>query len=274
MEREVLIECCGSGSQKRLGIGGIVGAIVNEPYCPETRASRRSDLNYLPVTVALSVRDERATPLRRTIPRVLNQIDLVRYVGDAVLDDNISLHFGVAWPERIQHGETELVVRDSCPLLAVSLEWSTDEQRLFLCPRRHRVRWGKQRGGSSRENPDQILVQISIRRQPRHPHDNRGRTRHHPESGFHGVPPPQNADRCVLRVGTSQVGACDARSMAHCGSNESQGPHKPFSFPLSVSGTRSSIDDTGGILGRFSLPSIVRAGHAAFPPPTVLLEVT
>jgi len=70
------------------------------------------------------------------------------------------------------------------------------------------------------------------------------------------------------------VGACDARSMAHCGSKESQGPHKPFSFPQREWGLGLQSMTPGGILGRFSLPSIVRAGHAAFPPPTVLLEVT
>jgi len=50
MEREVLIECCGKWfAQKRLGIGGIVGAIVNEPYCPETRASGARILTTCPL---------------------------------------------------------------------------------------------------------------------------------------------------------------------------------------------------------------------------------
>ena len=139
MEREVLIEYCRNGSQKGFGVGGKVGTIIDEARYPEVRASRRSDLNYLSVTVALIVRDDGATRTRRTISRVLMQIDLVRYIVDTIFDDNISLHFRVAEPGRIQHDETELAIRDSCPARARSSERSTGVQRLFRCPRRHRV---------------------------------------------------------------------------------------------------------------------------------------
>jgi len=61
MEREVLVERYSNRSQKGLGVGGKVESVENEGVHPEARASRHPDLNETSATVALSVRENRAT---------------------------------------------------------------------------------------------------------------------------------------------------------------------------------------------------------------------